>query len=133
MCHSAALFPFQGTPLLSSSFSDIHTTSAYLESLSVPYSLLPGILSVHTFHTPHTTLPPPLYTTPTLIGKPHLGCPFYSAPVSSIIGHALDFSSILFAVPFVAWPHALPFPLLATPFLLSKGDTLCTCVLPFHT
>ena len=79
------------------------------------------------------TLPPPLYTTPTLIGKPHLGCPFHSTPVPSVVGCALDSSFILFAAPFVVWPHVPPLPLLTTPFLLSKEDTLCTCVLPFYT
>ena len=41
---STALFPFWGAPPLSPSFPNIHTTSAYLKSLSVLYSPLHGIL-----------------------------------------------------------------------------------------
>ena len=133
MCHSVVPFPFWGTLPLSPFFSDIHTISAYLKSLPVLYSPLHGIPSIHTFHTLHTILSPPLYTTPALTGMPHLECPLYSAPVLFIIERTLDSSSILFAVPFVAWPHALPLLPLTTSFLLSKEDTLCTCVLFLYT
>ena len=130
---SAMPFLSWGAPLLFSSFSDIHTTSACLKSSSVPYSPPPGILSVHTFCTPHTILSLPLYTTPALTGMPRLEYPFYSAPVPFVIRYVLDSSSTPFPVPLVAWPHMLPFLPLTTSFLLSKENTLCTCVPLLHT
>ena len=92
-----------------------------------------GISSAYTFHTPYMILSPPLYTIPALTGMPHLKCPLYSAPVPFVIGCVLDFSSTLFATPFVAWPHTLPLLPLVTSFLLSKEDTFCTCVPFLHT
>ena len=98
------------------------------------FSLLSQVSSsAYTFHTPYMILSPPLYTIPALTGMPHLKCPLYSAPVPFVIGCVLDFSSTLFAAPFVAWPHALPLLPLATSFLLSKKDTFCTCVPFLHT
>ena len=120
MHRSAASFPFP----------DIHTTSAFLKSLPAPYSLPPGILSVHTFHTPHMILSTPLYTTLALTGMPHLECPFHSALVPFVVRHVPDSSSTPFSAPLVAWLHIPPLLPLATSFLLSKENTLCTCVPP---
>ena len=133
MCCSAVPFPFWGMLPLSPSFSNIHTTSACLKSLPVLYSPPHGIFSIYIFHTPHMILLPLLYTTPALTGMPYLECPLHSAPVLFIVGYALDSSSTPFAAPFVAWPHVLSLLPLATSFLLSKEDTLCTCVPSLHT
>ena len=126
-------FPFWGILPLSPFFSDIHTTSTCLKSLPVLYSPLHGIPSVHTFHTPHMILSSPLYTTPALTGIPHLECSFHSAPVLFVIGCVQDSSFTLFAAPFVVWPHVPSLLPLATSFLVSKEDTLCTCVPSLHT
>ena len=132
MHHSATPFLFWGMLPLSPSFSDIYTTSACLKLPSIFYSPLHGIFSIHTFHTLHIILLPPLYTTPALTGMPHLECSLYSAPVLFVIGYVPDSSSTLFAVPFVVWPHMPPLLPLVASFLLSKEDTLHLCPFSPH-
>ena len=96
MCCSAVPFLSWGALPLLPFFSDTHTTSACLKLPPIPYSPSSGILSVHTFHTPHMTLSPPSYTTPALTGTSCLEYPLHSAPVPSIVECTPYSSSTLF-------------------------------------